>query len=83
MKDSFILACQKYFVKQRDNPAAKKHRRVHRDTVAGESITPRVKALGRHIARCQRKQKPVHIPALNVTEWGQLLRSLEIRRAYA
>ncbi|MBC3252429.1 hypothetical protein KGP26_29370 (plasmid) [Serratia sp. JSRIV002] len=61
----------------------RKQHRVQRDTVTEESISPRVKALGRHIARCQRKRKPVRIPALNVVEWGQLLRSLEIKRAYA
>lgn len=83
MKDRFILACQDYFVKQRENAEANKHRRVQRDTVAKESITPRVKALGQHIARRQRKQQPVRIPALNVAEWGQLLRTLEIKRAYA
>lgn len=83
MKDHFILACQDYFVKQRESTEVRKHRRVQRDTVAEETIAPRVKALGRHIARCQRKRKPVRIPALNVAEWGQLLRSLEIKRAYA
>lgn len=83
MKDRFIVACQDYFVKEREAQTAKKHPRQHRDTVAEETISARVKALGRHIARRQRKHKPVRIPALNVTEWGQLLRILEIKRAYA
>jgi len=83
MKDHFILACQDYFVKPRESAEVRKQHRVQRDTVTEESISPRVKALGRHIARCQRKRKPVRIPALNVVEWGQLLRSLEIKRAYA
>jgi len=83
MKDRFIVACQAYFIKQREAQPAHTHRRMHRDTVDGEAIAPRVKALGRHIARCQRKHKPVRIPALNGAEWGQLLRSLELKRAYA
>lgn len=83
MKDHFILACQDYFVKPCESAEVRKQYRVKCDTVTEESISPRVKALGRHIARCQRKRKPVRIPALNVVEWGQLLRSLEIKRAYA
>lgn len=70
--DRFILACQDYFIKQRDAQPVHQHRRMHRDTVDGEAI-----------ARCQRKRQPVRIPALNGAEWGQLLRSLELKRAYA
>ncbi|CAI2039008.1 Uncharacterised protein [Serratia fonticola] len=44
MKDDFILACQGYFVKQRESAEVRKHHRVQRDTVAEESISPRAGA---------------------------------------
>lgn len=52
MKDDFILACQGYFVKQRESAEVRKHHRVQRDTVAEESISPCVKALGRMPDTC-------------------------------
>jgi hypoxanthine-guanine phosphoribosyltransferase len=81
MKDQFITVCQTCFVTPREEPHVNRHPRQQHDTVAPEAIPRRVKAMGRLISRAQRQHKPVHIPALNGAEWGQLLRSLEIARA--
>ncbi|AHK22078.1 MULTISPECIES: hypothetical protein [Yersinia] len=79
--DRFILACQTYFVNQRTNGTPQK-KRMHHATLDEFAISPRLKALGRHIVHCQSKQEPVRVPALNGAEWGQLLRTLEHKRAY-
>ncbi|HEB0103879.1 TPA: hypothetical protein RYX73_004708 [Serratia marcescens] len=61
----------------------KKHKRIKRDCIAAKDVDPSVKAWSRHIAKAQRKGQRVHIPALKGNELGQLLRALEIKRAYA
>ncbi|MGF7841503.1 hypothetical protein AAGQ22_28020, partial [Klebsiella pneumoniae] len=40
-----------------------------------------LKAFGRHIALSIRKGRGVHIPAMNNTAFGQVLRTLELKRA--
>lgn len=60
----------------------KKHKRIKRDCIAANDVNPSVKAWSRHIAKAQRKGQRVHIPALKGYELGQLLRALEIKRAY-
>lgn len=74
-----IIASTADFVKQ----ASKKQRRVKRQTIAVSDINEICKARGRHIAKCQLKKKPVRIPAMRVSELGQVLRTLELKRAYA
>lgn len=63
--------------------ANKKQKRIKRDCIAANDVNPSVKAWGRHIVKTQRKGQRVHIPALKGYELGQLLRALEIKRAYA
>ena len=63
--------------------ANKKHKRIKRDCIAANDVDPSVKAWGHHIVKTQRKGQRVHIPALKGNELGQLLRALEIKRAYA
>lgn len=79
MKDHFILACREYFVKQRGN--RRKQRQI-RKTLHAENIAPHLKALGKAIARSERERRPFHVPALSGAEWGQVLRTLELTRAY-
>ncbi|HFO2534810.1 TPA: hypothetical protein ACHJX8_004467 [Yersinia enterocolitica] len=67
------------FVKQ----APKKQRRLNRPAIAINDITETCKARGRHIAKCQLKKQPVRIPAMRISELGQVLRTLELKRAYA
>ena len=53
-----------------------------RDDIAAQEIDPVLKAFGRHIARSVRKGRGVHIPAMNNTAFGQVLRTLELKRAF-
>ncbi|ELI7427380.1 hypothetical protein RRS69_005140, partial [Escherichia coli] len=48
--------------------------------LAPDEINPDVLAMGGHIARRCSEQKRVRIPAMKVSEWGHLLRALEIER---
>lgn len=87
MKDRFILACQEYFVKQRATAkqrgeAVKGHRRILRETLPAEAIAPEFKAMAQQVANIAGRER-VRIGALNVAEWGQFLRSLEISRGLA
>lgn len=80
MKDQFILACRKYLVKQRNNHRKQRQLRKTQDY---ENIAPHLKALGKVLARSERERRPFRVPALNGAEWGQVLRTLELTRAYA
>ncbi|MCP6060101.1 CCDC81 family HU domain 1-containing protein, partial [Klebsiella pneumoniae] len=53
-----------------------------RDDIAAQEIDPALKAFGRHIVRSVRKGRGVHIPAMNNTAFGQVLRTLELKRAF-
>ena len=59
----------------------RRHQRNLRDDIAAQEIDPVLKAFGRHIARSVRKGRGVHIPAMNNTAFGQVLRTLELKRA--
>ncbi|SWN91358.1 Uncharacterised protein [Klebsiella pneumoniae] len=59
----------------------RRHPRIQRDDIAAQEIDPALKAFGRHIARSIRKGRGVHIPAMNNTAFGQVLRTLELKRA--
>ncbi|EHS0855949.1 hypothetical protein B7775_005159, partial [Escherichia coli] len=52
-----------------------------RQELAQDEINPDVLAMSGHIARRCSEQKRVRIPAMKVSEWGHLLRALEIERA--
>ncbi|WP_418343613.1 hypothetical protein [Raoultella ornithinolytica] len=60
----------------------RRHPRIRRDDLAIQEIDPALKAFGRHIARSIRKGHGVHIPAMNNTAFGQVLRALELKRAF-
>ena len=47
----------------------RRHPRIQRDDIAAQEIDPALKAFGRHI------------PAMNNTAFGQVLRTLELKRA--
>ncbi|EOY9202425.1 MULTISPECIES: hypothetical protein [Serratia] len=65
------------------NETPKKQTRILRDSLAAAAVQPELRALGRHIAKCQRKGQQVRIPAMRGSELGQVLRTLELKRAYA
>ncbi|MDU4564670.1 MAG: hypothetical protein E6Y57_27960 [Klebsiella oxytoca] len=52
----------------------RRHPRIQRDDIAAQEIDPALKAFGRHIARSIRKGR-------GDTAFGQVLRTLELKRA--
>ncbi|EAA6923197.1 hypothetical protein L4L00_001092 [Salmonella enterica] len=64
------------------NEKPKRQVRIRRGEIAPEALSPEMRALGRHIAKCRRKGRSVRIPAMRVSEWGQVLRTLELKRAF-
>nr|WP_262216154.1 hypothetical protein [Serratia ficaria] len=73
------------YVKQlaEGNEAAKRQQRITRGDIAAADIDPNLRALGRHIAGCARKGKSVHVPSMRGSEWGHVLRALELTRKIA
>lgn len=65
------------------NNTTNKHLRILREPLKSQDITVPLKALGRHIVKCQRKRQSVRVPAMRGSELGQVLRTLELKRAYA
>jgi len=59
----------------------KKQVRITRSDIDRDEISAEMRALGRHIAHCRKKGRSVRIPAMRVSEWGQVLRTLELTRA--
>ena len=57
----------------------RRHPRFRREDIPAPEIDPVLKAFGRHIARSFRG---VHIPAMKNTAFGQVLRTLELKRAF-
>ncbi|EFP3680600.1 hypothetical protein HPX80_004145 [Salmonella enterica] len=60
----------------------RRHTRIRRAYIPTKAIDPALKALGRHIARRIRKGRGVHIPAMTNAAYGQVLRTLELKRAF-
>ncbi|WP_200780765.1 CCDC81 family HU domain 1-containing protein [Klebsiella oxytoca] len=60
----------------------RQHRRIQRDDIAASEIETPLRAFGRHIARRVRKGRGVHIPAMKNAAFGQVLRTLELKRAF-
>ncbi|EBR2768420.1 hypothetical protein B5V48_21600 [Salmonella enterica] len=56
--------------------------RFRREDIAAPEIDPVLKAFGRHIARSFHRGRGVHIPAMKNTAFGQVLRTLELKRAF-
>jgi len=65
-----------------ENAPVKKQVRIKRGEIAPEALSTEMRALGRHIAKCRRKGRSVRIPAMRGSEWGQVLRTLELKRAF-
>ncbi|MCE6966376.1 hypothetical protein K6W81_21230 [Enterobacter sp. MW07] len=64
------------------SPATRKHPRQSRDDIPGAEVDPTLRAFGRHIAHCLKKKRPVRIPAMCGSDWGHVLRTLELKRAF-
>lgn len=63
--DPQIIASPAPFVK---SETAKKHPRIVREPLKSQDIDAPFKALGRHIAKCQRKRQSVRVPAMRGSE---------------
>ncbi|EPI6868412.1 TPA: hypothetical protein ACQ8M3_003998 [Escherichia coli] len=60
----------------------RRHPRFRREDIPAPGIDPVLKAFGRHIARSFHRGRGVHIPAMKNTAFGQVLRTLELKRAF-
>ena len=60
----------------------RRHVRIPRADISAPEIDPAFRAFGRHIARSLRKGRGVHIPAMKNADFGQVLRTLELTRAF-
>ncbi|EAA9129514.1 hypothetical protein AB5D91_004635 [Salmonella enterica] len=60
----------------------RRHTRIRRADIPAKAIDPALKAFGRHIARRIHKGRGVHIPAMKNAAFGQVLRTLELKRAF-
>ena len=86
MRPSIICATAEYVKRLREeclreNKPLHRHTRFRRQELAQDEINPDVLAMSGHIARRCSEQKRVRIPAMKASEWGHLLRALEIERA--
>lgn len=63
------------------NVPVKKQVRIIRDDIASRDVEPHLRSLGRHIAKCRKKGRSVRIPAMCGSQWGHVLRTLELTRA--
>ena len=59
-----------------------RHPRINRTDIPAPEIDPTLKAFGQHIAKSIRKGRGVHIPAMKNAVFGQVLRTLELKRAF-
>ncbi|HGB0711044.1 TPA: hypothetical protein ACIT4J_004459 [Salmonella enterica subsp. enterica serovar Typhimurium] len=60
----------------------RRHTRIRRADIPAKAIDPALRAFGRHIARSHKKRRGVHIPAMKNDALGQVLRALELKRAF-
>ncbi|WP_058914073.1 hypothetical protein [Entomohabitans teleogrylli] len=60
----------------------RRHSRIPRVDIPAPEIDPALRAFGRHIAKSVRKGRGVHIPAMKNADFGQVLRTLELTRAF-
>ncbi|EPC6177133.1 TPA: hypothetical protein ACNV4G_003341 [Serratia marcescens] len=80
-----IMTSTAAYVKQMadQDEAVKRQQRIARGDIAAADVDPDLRALGRHIAGCVRKGRSVRVPSMRGSEWGHVLRALELRRAIA
>lgn len=80
-----IMTSTAAYVKQMagQDEAVKRQQRITRGDIAAADVDPDLRALGRHIAGCVRKGRSVRVPSMRGSEWGHVLRALELRRVIA
>lgn len=60
----------------------RRHPRQSREDIPSAEVDPTLRAFGRHIAHCLKKMRRIHIPAMCGSDWGHVLRTLELKRAF-
>jgi hypothetical protein len=83
MSDCSIITSTELYVKQceEQGKTRKRQTRFRRDQIPACEVDPAMRKFGRHIAHAATKHQPVRIPAMRGSEWGQVLRALEITRS--
>jgi hypoxanthine-guanine phosphoribosyltransferase len=84
MSDKTIITPTDDYVKQcgSDEKQRQQPTRIKREQISKSDIDISLRSLARHIARNAKKKTRVHIPAMRGSEWGQVLRTLEMKRAF-
>ncbi|MFA1240865.1 hypothetical protein ACCC84_21390 [Serratia odorifera] len=80
--EASIMTLTDAYVKRMDG-AVKRQQRIARGDIAAADVDPDLRSLGRHIVGCVRKGKSVRVPPMRGSEWGHVLRALELTRALA
>ena len=60
----------------------RKHTRHSREDIPSAEVDPTLRAFGRHIAHCLKKKRRIRIPPMCGSDWGHVLRTLELKRAF-
>jgi len=70
----------------------RKQTRHNREDIPSAEVDPTLRAFGRHIAHCLKKKRRIahclkkkrriRIPAMCGSDWGHVLRTLELKRAF-
>lgn len=82
--DPSIMTVTDEYVKRlrAESEHMKRQRRIARGDIAAAYVDPDLRSLGRHIAGCVRKGKS-RVPSMRGSEWGHVLRALELTWAMA
>lgn len=83
--EASIITLTQTYVKQcqgEGEPRQKQLRQVH-TPIPTQKLDPAMRSFARHIVRCGGRGERVRVPAMRASDWGQLLRGMEIRRALA
>lgn len=84
MSDVSIITPTELYVKQCEElgKTRKRQTRFRRTQIPACDVDPVMRALGRHIVHAASKHESVRIPAMRGSEWGHVLRALEVTRAF-
>jgi hypothetical protein len=84
MSDVSIITPTELYVKQcqEQGKERKRQTRFRRAQIPACEVDPSMRSFGRHIVHAAAKHKSVRIPAMRGSEWGHVLRALEMTRAF-
>ena len=84
MSDFSIITPTELYVKQCEEQGKKRKRQVRfkRAQIPICEVDPAMRSFGRHIVKATTKHHSVRIPAMRGSEWGHVLRALEMSRSF-